>query len=100
MITDLNKKMNYNLDARNVTKKSNLGDIQKMLIDLFFKKKNLTDEQISDFATNIYTNPDEFDPDIDYSSLKEVGPYFNECLKNYQQLNHEKETDKTTGKTM
>ncbi len=93
-ITDLNNEMNYNLDARNVTKKSNLGDIQKMLIDLFFKKNHLTDEQISDFAANLYTNPAVFDPSIDYSSLEQVGPYFNECLKNYR-LNHEKETGKT-----
>ena len=93
-ITDLNNEMNYNLDARNVTKKSSLGNIQKMLINLFFKKNNLTNEQISDFATNLYISPAVFDPSINYSGLEQVGPYFNECLKNYQ-LNHEKETGKT-----
>lgn len=88
-IVDFTNTMNYNL-SRKVSGKSELGQIQKSLIELFFKKPNLTEEEIKSFASNLYTNPNMFDGSIDYSSVKSVGEHFNVCLSNYKQLDHSK----------
>lgn len=80
---------NYNL-SRNSTHKSNLGEIQKSLTDLFFQNPNLTDEQINNFKANLFSNSDVFDKNIDYSSVNSVDNHFNQRLEMYKSLNEHK----------
>lgn len=68
---------NYN-GAREVTGRSELGDIQKLLTDLFFLQPNLTDKQIEKFESSLYSDPKVFEgTGIDYSSISTVNSYFN-----------------------
>lgn len=67
---------NYNV-AREDTKISNLGEIQKLLIDLFFLQPNLTDDKLENFESSLYANPAVFSPNIDYSNVRGVDSYFN-----------------------
>ena len=83
-IAKLMNKMNYNL-SRNSRGKSDLGEIQNDLTDLFFKNPNLTDEQIASFENNLFTNPAMFDSKVDYSSLKSVGEHWSKNLEAYKQ---------------
>lgn len=84
-IQELLDTMNYNL-SRNSTHKSNLGEIQKSLIDLFFQNPNLTVEQIKSFEANLFSNPNMFDHHIDYSSVNGVDNHFNQRLEAYKSL--------------
>lgn len=88
-LKDLCDMMNYNL-SRKQTGKSNLADIEKAITELFFKKNDLTDEQIRNFETNLYTNPNMFDKTINYDGLETVKEYFNDGLKNYKNLENGK----------
>ena len=79
--------MNYNL-SRKVSGKSSLGDIQNSITSMFFEKQDLTQEEISTFAANLYTNPNMFDKNVDYSSVKSVPAHFHKCLSDYKQLSN------------
>ncbi len=81
--------MNYNL-SRKSTGKSNLGPIQNRLTDLFFQNPNLTREQIEHFKANLFSNPNIFDRNIDYSSVSTVDNYFNQKLEAYKALEEHK----------
>lgn len=83
-IRDLVDSMDYNL-SRSSRGESNLGNIEKLLIDLFFQKPK-TDEQIKNFKANLFSNPNMFGNSIKYESVKGVDAYFGQQLiisKNY-----------------
>ena len=84
-LKDLFETMNYNL-SREQTGKSSLADIQKAITELFFKNKDLTEEQIKSFAANLYTNPKMFNKNINYVGLETVSAHFNDCLNNHKNL--------------
>jgi hypothetical protein len=72
--------MNYNVKGRFVSGKSMLGEIQKGIIDGFMTKDN-----VESFETDLVGTPNMFADAkdnggraIDYSSVKEVYPYFNQ----------------------
>ena len=86
-IINLMNMMNYNLSKKNG--KSMLGQIEKEIIDLYFlnPKKDLKD--MDSFETNLFSNPNLFPGEIDYSGIADVNAYFavkkEEFLKSYQQ---------------
>ena len=72
--------MNYNVKGRFVSGKSMLGEIEREIMDSFMTKDN-----VESFETNLVGTPSMFadakdnnGKDIDYSSVKQVYPYFNE----------------------
>jgi len=72
--------MNYNARGRFVSGKSMLGEIERELIDGFMTKDN-----VESFETDLVGTPSMFEDakdnngkSIDYSSIKQVYPYFNE----------------------
>lgn len=72
--------MNYNVKGRFVSGKSMLGEIEREIIDGFMTKDN-----VESFETNLVGTPSMFEDakdnnrkSIDYSSIKQVYPYFNE----------------------
>ncbi len=72
--------MNYNVKGRFVNGKSMLGEIEREIMDSFMTKDN-----VESFETNLVGTPSMFadakdsnGKDIDYSSIKQVYPYFNE----------------------
>ena len=81
--------MNYNL-SRKATGKSNLGQIQNRLTDLFFQNPNLTREQIEHFQANLFSNSNMFDRNIDYSSVATVDNHFNQKLEAYKTIEEHK----------
>lgn len=74
-INELMDMMNYNLSRENG--KSMLGEIEKEIINLYFKNPNLDQSSISSFEANLYSNPAMFKSNIDYSGIKDVNSYFN-----------------------
>ena len=85
-IIDLCNTMDYNL-SREKTGESRLADIQMALTNLFFKKTNLTQEEIETFAANLYTNPQMFNQSIKYNGLDQVANNFTQKLEQYKSLN-------------
>lgn len=75
---------NYNV-SRGDTKVSKLGEIQKIFIDMFFQMPNLTDSQVETFESSLYSNPEMFPKDIDYSGIKGIASYFNAKRQDYIQ---------------
>lgn len=75
---------NYNV-SREDTKVSKLGEIQKIFIDLFFQMPNLTDSQIEIFESHLYSNPEMFPKNIDYSNIRDIASYFNAKKQDYIQ---------------
>lgn len=75
-IDELMDMMNYNLSREGG--KSMIGEIQKQIIDLYFKNPNLDTNSLDSFGANIYSNPNIFSgKNIDYSGIKDVNDYFN-----------------------
>ena len=75
-ITELMDMMNYNLSREGG--KSMLGEIEKQIINLFFKNQNLDQSKMVGFEANLYSNPEMFKSNIDYSSIRDVNMYYNE----------------------
>ncbi len=80
--------MNYNYG--NPNGKSDLGEIQNMMTEWFFEnlsKRTLSMEStksiLDNYEANIFDNPDMFNPNIDYSSIKGSKNYFKEQEANY-----------------
>ena len=90
-IVELMDMMNYNLSRENG--KSMLGDIQKEIINLYFKNSNLDESRISSFEANLYSNPAVFKSNTDYSGIKDVKMYFDE--KKQEFLNSKQLDSKT-----
>lgn len=74
--------MNANYKNHTNGGKSSLGEIERMCIDLFMQKPNLTEDTIARFEENLYGNPAVFVyKEAEHESVLGVNEYFAEQLK-------------------
>lgn len=73
--------MNYNL-SRSSRGVSDLGHIQRLLIDLFLLQPK-SKEQVDSFEANLFSNPATLSRNINYGSIIGIDEYFkNRCADN------------------
>ncbi len=72
-----------NMQNRHDTKKSNLGEIEMQLIDLFFNKEDLTKEQVADFNLYLTCRSEQFLANQNmYKSVDNVQAHFDNVKAN------------------
>lgn len=81
-IKDFLGKMNYNLESRQLTKQSNLAEIQKMLIELALKNSNMSNEELNTFKANLFSNSASLEKGVSYPGIENTEVYFSEMIKN------------------
>lgn len=71
------REINYNVDGRKISGKSNLGKIQMDLIQVCLTKRPENLSKMQDF---LVTNPNMMDTPMMYSNLEQVGISYQQAL--------------------